>query len=400
MNREPPNHVKGISIVIPCLNEEASVGSVVEKAHAGAAKLGLEIDIIVVDNGSTDRSAQIAHEHGARVVVEKHRGYGSALRTGFQHARFDLIVMGDADLTYDFTAIDELVKPILENKADFVIGNRLKSIRPGAMPKLHRYLGNPVLSFALRVMFHSTAVHDAHCGLRAITRDAYRKLRCVTTGMEFASEMVVRAIRCKLRIVEKDIVYHPRTGQSKLHSFRDGWRHLRFMMLHSPTVMLLVPGVFFWLLGLLISLPLAFGPIIINNRAVDIHCMLVGGVLNILSIQIITIGLLAKAYGHLSGLHEDQVVAWFYRWFTFERACLVAGLIIVLGVALTLWVVMTWVSSGFGALNQQRLLFFALLCLVNGVQIGAASFLFSIMALPRHIDRLPPEARSTGITDT
>ncbi|MDO9541374.1 MAG: glycosyltransferase family 2 protein, partial [Kiritimatiellia bacterium] len=252
----------------------------------------------------------------------------------------------------------------------------------------------------LRVMFHSNLVHDAHCGFRAITAEAYRKLHCVTTGMEFASEMVVRAIRCRLRIVERDIVYHPRKGQSKLHSFRDGWRHLRFMMLHSPTAMLLVPGVFFWALGLLISLPLAFGPIIIGGRAVDIHCMLIGGVLNILSIQIITIGLLAKAYGHLSGLHADPVVAWFYRWFTFERACIVSGVIIVLGLILTLRVVMTWVSSGFGVLNQQRLLFFALICLVNGVQIAAASFLFSIMALPRHIDRLSPAAADTGITDT
>lgn len=396
----PVKEFKGISVVIPCLNEEASVGQVIEMARAGIARLGLEEDIIVVDNGSTDRSAAIAAEHRARVVHEQTRGYGSALRRGFASARYGIIVMGDGDLTYDFTALDELVRPILENKADFVIGNRMKSIQPGAMPTLHRYIGNPLLSLALRVMFHSNLVHDAHCGLRAITAEAYEKLRCVTTGMEFASEMVVRAIRCRLRIAERDIVYHQRKGQSKLHSFRDGWRHLRFMMLHSPTTLMLWPGIFFWLLGLLISLPLAFGPIIIGGRAVDIHCMLIGGVLNILSIQIITIGLLSKAYGHLSGLHDDPVVAWFYRWFTFERACFVSGGIIILGLALTLWVVMSWVSAGFGMLNQQRLLFFALICLVNGVQVGAASFLFSIMALPRHIERLPPEAESTGIADT
>jgi len=369
-------------------------------ARQGIAKLGMEEDIVVVDNGSADCSAKIAREHGARVIEEKHRGYGSALRAGFQNACYELMVMGDADLTYDFTALDDLVRPILEGRADFVIGNRMKSIRPGAMPRLHRYIGNPALSFALRVMFHSNQVHDAHCGLRAITADAYRKLHCVTTGMEFASEMVVRAIRCKLRIAERDIVYHPRTGESKLHAFRDGWRHLRFMVLHSPTTMMLAPGIFFWVLGLLISLPLAFGPIVIDGRAVDIHCMLIGGVLNIVSMQIITIGLLAKAYGHLSGLHEDQIVAWFYRWFTFERACLVSGVVLALGVILTLWVIMKWVSAGFGSLNQQRLLFLALICLVNGVQIGAASFLFSIMALPRHIDQMPPEAEETGIADT
>jgi hypothetical protein len=398
MSPEPA--IKGISVVIPCLNEEASVGHVIDMARKGIAGLGLAEDIVVVDNGSSDRSAQIAREKGARVISERHRGYGSALRAGFHIARYEVIVMGDADMTYDFTAIDDLVRPILENKADFVIGNRMKSIKPGAMPKLHRYIGNPLLSFTLRLMFHSNKVHDAHCGLRAITASAYRQLRCVTTGMEFASEMVVRAIRCQLKIVERDIVYHPRKGQSKLHSFRDGWRHLRFMMLHSPTAMMLVPGVFFWTLGLLISLPLAFGPIIIGGRAVDIHCMLIGGVLNILSIQVITIGLLAKAYGHLSGLHDDPVVAWFYRWFTFERACIVSGAIILLGILLTVAVVTEWVTSGFGALDQQRLLFFALICLVNGVQVGAASFLFSIMALPRHIDRMPPEAEKTGIADT
>ncbi|MFA7159839.1 MAG: glycosyltransferase [Kiritimatiellia bacterium] len=390
----------GISVIIPCLNEEDSIATVIDMARKGIARLGLEEEIVVVDNGSTDRSAQIAREKGARVVTEPHRGYGSALRAGFRSARFGIIVMGDADMTYDFTALDDLVRPILDGKADFVIGNRMKSIRPGAMPRLHRYIGNPLLSFALRVMFHSNLVHDAHCGLRAITAEAYRQLRCVTTGMEFASEMVVRAIRCQLRITERDIVYHPRQGQSKLHSFRDGWRHLRFMMLHSPTTMMLAPGIFFWLLGLVITLPLAFGPIIIGGRAVDIHCMLAGGVLNILSIQIITIGLLAKAYGHLSGLHDDPVVAWFYRWFTFERACVVSGAIILLGIILAAGVVTEWISSGFGALNQQRLLFFALICLVNGVQVGAASFLFSIMALPRHIDQMTPEAEKTGIADT
>lgn len=390
----------GISVIIPCLNEEASIGQVIEKARRGIAKLGLAEDIVVVDNGSTDLSARLAREHGARVIAEPHRGYGSALRTGFKKARYEIMVMGDADLTYDFESLDVLVRPILTGEADFVMGNRMRSIRPGAMPKLHRYLGNPVLSFTLRVMFHSNAVHDAHCGMRAITRTAYRKLRCVTTGMEFASEMVVRALRCRLRIAERDIVYHPRVGASKLHSFRDGWRHLRFMILHSPTALLLIPGLLFWALGLLIILPLAFGPIMYHGRAIDIHCMLIGGVLNIVSVQFITIALLAKAYGHLSGLHEDPIIAWLYRWFTFEKASIISGLIMLAGLIITLRVMIEWIFSGFGPLNQQRLLFFALICLVNGVQIFAASFLFSIMALPRHLDQLPPEVESTGITDT
>lgn len=391
---------QGISVILPCLNEAASLGQVIELARRGIAKLGLQEDIVVVDNGSTDLSAQVARAHGARVLVEPHRGYGSALRKGFDNVRYDIIVMGDADLSYDLASLDTLVLPILKDEADFVMGNRMNDIQPGAMPGLHRYIGNPVLSATLRLLFHNNNVRDAHCGMRAITRDAYQRLHCVTTGMEFASEMVIRASRCNLRITERDITYRPRVGESKLHSFRDGWRHLRFMILHSPTILLLAPGIVGWIIGLAISLPLAFGPFIIQGRLVDIHCMLIGGVLNILSIQIITIGLLAKAYGHLSGLHEDKIVAWFYRWFTFEKACIVSALLIGAGLLLTLWILAQWVASGFGALNQQRLLFFAMICLVNGVQIGAASFLFSIMALPRHIDRLPPESENTGVTDT
>ncbi|NLB59796.1 MAG: glycosyltransferase [Lentisphaerae bacterium] len=397
----------GISVIIPCLNEEASIGQVIENIRRGIERLAERnpgrvdaSEIIVVDNGSTDHSAHIAAEHGARVLSETKRGYGAALRKGFDNARYAIMVMGDGDLTYDFTALDELVQPILDGQADFVIGNRMKSIQPGAMPALHRYIGNPVLSFMLRVMFRSRAVRDAHCGLRALTRSAYQQLRCVTTGMEFASEMVVRAIRCHLRIAERDIVYHPRLGDSKLRSFRDGWRHLRFMILHSPTLLLLIPGLIFWLVGLAISLPLAFGPIMINQRIVDIHCMLIGGILNIVSLQVMTIGMLAKAYGHLSGLQEDPVVARFYRWFTFDKAALVSGVAILLGLIITLKIIIEWFISGFGALDQQRLLFFAILCLINGVQIGAASFLFSIMALPRHLDQLPPAAQETGILDT
>ncbi|MDD5676887.1 MAG: glycosyltransferase [Kiritimatiellae bacterium] len=394
------NESRGISVILPCLNEDASLGQVIESARQGIAKLALPEDIVVVDNGSTDRSVQVAREHGARVLREPRRGYGFALRKGFENARYDIIVMGDADLSYDLSMLNELVAPLLKGEADFVMGNRMNDIQPGAMPGLHRYIGNPLLSNTLRFLFHSNTVHDAHCGMRAITCSAYRRLHCVTTGMEFASEMVVRAIRCNLRITERDITYRPRVGESKLQSFRDGWRHLRFMILHSPTLLLLAPGVVGWIIGLIISLPLAFGPLIIDGRLVDIHCMLVGGVLNILSIQVITIGFLAKAYGHLSGLQEDAIVAWVYRRFTFEKACVVSALVIGTGLVFTFWVLAQWVASGFGALNQQRLLFFALICLVNGVQIGAASFLFSIMALPRHIDQLPPQSENTGITDT
>ncbi len=382
---------RGVSVVIPCLNEESSIAAVIADAREGIAALGLPGEVIVVDNRSTDRSAEIAREQGARVLREEIPGYGAALRRGFAAARFDVLVMGDADQTYDFTRLGELARPILEGQADFVIGNRMGNIRPGSMPWLHRYVGNPIMSMLLRLMFPGARVRDTQCGLRAIAREAYLRLHCVTTGMEFASEMIVRALHQRLRMAERDIIYHARVGDSKLRSFRDGWRHLRFMMLHSPTMLLLVPGLMGWIAGLAITLPLVLGPVYFHGRAIDVHCMLVGGLLNVISIQVITIGLLAKAYAHLSGLREDTVIAWLYRRLTFETAVLISLPLLLLGAGLVVFVTAKWVASGFGALNETRALFFALLCLVNGVQIATAAYLFSIMALPR---RLEPPSQS------
>ena len=393
----PAQQGLGISVVIPCLNEEESIGQTIAAARQGIQKTGLPGEVLVVDNGSTDRSAQIARESGARVVAESHKGYGSALRRGFDSAAFEIMVMGDADLSYDFTKLDDLTKPIQNGEADFVIGNRLANVLPGAMPKLHQYFGTPFLAGIMRFMFHNKSIHDPNCGMRALTRTAYRRLRCVTTGMEFASEMLVQAMRHGVRILERGITYHPRVGESKLRSFKDGWRHLRFMLLYSPTMALLLPGIVVWVLGLILALPLAFGPITMDHRRVDIHFMIIAGLLNITSIQIITIGMLAKAYAHLSGLRHDPVVAWFYRWFRFERVSIAALVVFLAGIVITVKTVIQWVSSGFGNLNEARPLFFALLCLVNGVQLGAAGYLFSIMALPRHLDEVKPEVADTEI---
>jgi glycosyltransferase involved in cell wall biosynthesis len=397
-NGTPQAH-DGISVVIPCLDEEASIAQTVQAALRGIEAAGLAGEVIVVDNGSTDRSVELATGAGARVLREEHRGYGSALRKGFANASHSILVMGDGDLSYDFTKLSELVQPILDGEAEFVMGNRLNNIRPGAMPPLHRYVGNPILSGLLRILFRDRRITDVHCGMRALTRDAYRRLRCVTTGMEFASEMVVQAIHYKMRLAQRDIVYHPRLGESKLQSFRDGWRHLRFILLHSPTMLLLLPGSILWGSGLLLSLPIAFGPIVIGGRNIDIHFMIMTGLANILGLQILTIGILAKAYAHLSGLRDDPMVARLYRWFTFEKAFMGSIAVALAGLLIAIWVVGGWMASGFGELNRARVLFFALLLLVNGNQLGLASYLFSIMALPRHLDLLPPEIEQTGISD-
>ncbi len=372
----------GVSVVIPCLNEEESIAAVIDAAQEGLKRAGLPGEIIVVDNGCTDRTPEIARAKGARVVRERRRGYGAAIRRGFAEARHSILVMGDGDLTYDFSELDRFAHPIRDGRADFVIGNRMKDIRPGSMPHLHRYVGNPLLSMLLRLLFGSHTVRDAHCGLRAIRRDAYESLRCITTGMEFASEMVIAAIRNNLRIIELDIAYHPRVGDSKLRSFKDGWRHLRFMLLHSPAILLLIPGSIVWLLSMAMALPLAFGPIVIEGRKVDIHFMMIAGLLNILSLQIITSGMLAKAFAHLSGLRHDPVVAWFYRHFTFEKVMVGAGVLFLIGLWIAGRIVLNWAWSGFSDLDQARLLFFGVLAIVNGVQIAAASYLFSAMALP------------------
>jgi hypothetical protein len=246
-------------------------------------------------------------------------------------------------------------------------------------------------------MFRKNNITDAHCGMRAIRKEAYQRLRCVTTGMEFASEMVVRAVDLRQNIIQRDIEYHPRVGESKLNSFQDGWRHLRYMMLHSPTTILLLPGILFWLIGTVLTLRLAFGPVVWEGRHIDIHCMIMGGLLSIVSLQVITIGLLSKAYAHLSGLRFDPVVAWFYRWFTFEKTFILSVPMILLGLGVSVWVVAEWVGRGFGDLDQSRALFLSLLCLVSGVQVATACYLFSIMALPRHIDEMPEQAVNTGI---
>ena len=387
---------KGITVIIPCLNEEQSIGESVDRALQGISRSGEEGEVIVVDNGSTDRSVEIARAHGAHIYREEHRGYGAALRQGFNNAHYDIAVMGDADLTYDFTQLSDLTAPIREGRADFVIGNRMHHIEPGAMPWLHQYIGNPLLSLILRLMFHNHSVKDAHCGLRAISLESYHSLQCVTTGMEFASEMVIRAIRGKLRIEERDIVYHPRAGDSKLRSFRDGWRHLRFMMLHSPSSMMIIPGLVGWIIGFAIMIPLAFGRITLHERVIDIHSMIIGGIINVISIQLILVGLLAKAYAHLSGLRDDPLIAWFYRRFTFEKSIFYITPFILLGLLLTLGVVFHWMRVGFGPLDQSRLLFLGLIFLLNGAQLGTSAYLFSIMALPRYVDQLPAHEEDKG----
>src|SRR5688572_8352253 len=245
---------------------------------------GIAGEVVVADNASEDRSAELAAGAGARVVTEPRRGYGSAYLAGFAAARGRYIVMADADLTYDFGEIPRFVE-VLEEGAELVMGDRMDNIHPGAMPWLHRYVGNPVLTGVLNLFFR-TGVNDAHCGMRALRRDVLPRLDLRTTGMEFASEMVIRASKEKLDIREFPIEYHPRGGDSKLSSFRDGWRHLRFLLVHSPTHLFMIPGALLLLAGLLVAVTV-LAQIDVFGREWRLHAMVAGSLLLIVGVQVI-----------------------------------------------------------------------------------------------------------------
>src|SRR3954451_11893414 len=259
-----------VSVVIPCLNESENIQECVDRAKRVLAEAGLNGEVIVADNGSDDGSAELAKNAGALVVHEPRRGYGSAYLAGFAAARGEDVVMADADLTYDWNEIPHFVQK-LDEGADLVMGDRMDNIHPGAMPWLHRYVGNPVLSGVLNLFFR-TGVRDAHCGMRGFRRGILPTLDLRTTGMEFASEMVIRASKEKLDIRQIPIEYHPRGGESKLSSFHDGWRHLRFLLVHSPRYLFVVPGTLLGLLGVLVAV-ISLSALHIFGRERQIHTM-------------------------------------------------------------------------------------------------------------------------------
>jgi glycosyltransferase involved in cell wall biosynthesis len=366
--------------VIPCLNEAASIERCVEKALEAMATQGWQGEVIVADNGSEDMSAELATRAGALVVHEPRRGYGSAYLAGFAAAAGEYIVMADADLTYDFGDIPRFVQE-LDGGADLVMGDRMKGIQPGAMPWLHRYIGNPVLSGVLNLFFR-TGVRDAHCGMRALRRDVLPRLDLRTTGMEFASEMVVRAGKERLDIAEIPIHYHPREGDSKLSSFRDGWRHLRFLLVHSPNWLFIVPGAVMAALGLLVALTV-LTQIPVFGREWDLHSMVGGALLMIVGTQVLALGLCAHAYGTYFMNEKDP---WFDRMrarFRLEHGLLLGSAVTFAGIVVGAVIVGIWVDRGFGALSEERLAVLAAALVIVGIQIFFSSFLLSIIGLRR-----------------
>lgn len=373
------------SVVMPCLNEAETLETCVCKARAAFARLGLAGEIVVADNGSQDGSPALARRLGARVVEVAEQGYGSALRGGIEASCGRYVIMGDADDSYDFSALEGFVEQLRAGH-DLVMGNRFRGgLRPGAMPALHRYLGNPLLSGIGRLFFHSPA-GDFHCGLRGFSRAAYARMHLQTTGMEFASEMVIAATLRGMAITEVPIVLH-KDGRSRpphLRSWRDGWRHLRFMLLYSPNWLFLMPGILLLVLGLTAGARLTVGPLVFGRAILDIHSLLVAGFLVILGFQAVTFALFTKLFAAREGFLPEDAWSRLAGRVGLERGLAVGVLVALAGAGLLLAAVHSWSSVRFGQLDPRvsmRQAIPAVVLLVLGLQTILSSFLFSLLGL-------------------
>jgi glycosyltransferase involved in cell wall biosynthesis len=373
----------GLSVVMPCLNEEPGIEKCIRAITRVLKQEGINAEIIVCDNGSRDRSAEIARSCGATVVVESRPGYGAAYLCGLSFAQGEYIVIADSDNTYDFSAIPILLKHLREG-CDFVMGSRFKgTIHKGAMPWAHRYIGNPILSGMTRLFFH-TKLTDIHCGMRAFSRAAYQKMRLQMLGMEFATEMVVSAIINDLKIVEVPINYFPRHGVSKLKSFSDAWRHVRFMLLFCPVWLYFIPGIIGFVIGICSLLMFAAGPVLLFGRLWDIHPMVFSAVLSILSYQLLHLGIYAHTFAVEEGfLKKDAFIVFFQRYFNLERGLLAGFLLFCVGLIINILIFAEWFHNRFGALFRLRESILAMTLLVIGLQTVFSSFFISLLSLKR-----------------
>jgi glycosyltransferase involved in cell wall biosynthesis len=343
-----------VSAVMPCLNEEKTISLCIEKAQRAFREMGIVGEVVVADNGSADGSVSIAELLGARVVREPRKGYGSALMAGVATARGSIVVMADADDSYDWASLGDFVKKI-EEGYDLVMGNRFKGgIEPGAMPPLHRYLGNPVLSTLARVMYR-IPIADFHCGMRAFTREAFDRMGVRTTGMEFATEMIVNASHAGLRIAEIPTRLYPdkRDRPPHLRSFRDGWRHLRFMLTYAPDWLYLVPGGFLSLIGVLGMALLASGPLVVGNVKLGVHFLALASLCTLLGANVIGFGLLARlTNARRNPITTDSNFGCLLKYFTLERGLMLGVGLAASGLAIDIWILLEWISRGYGDMRD------------------------------------------------
>jgi len=368
-----------LTILMPCLNEASTLAICIAKAKSSITALGIDAEVLIADNGSNDGSQQIAENSGARVVAVAERGYGAALRAGIVAARGRHVIMGDADDSYAFEAIEPFYRQ-LQAGYQLVMGNRFKGgIAPGAMPPLHRYLGNPVLSFIGRLFFH-TPIGDFHCGLRGFEREAILNLGLQTSGMEFASEMVIKASMAELRICEVPTTLKPdgRNRPPHLRSWRDGWRHLRFMLLLSPRWLFLYPGLMLFLTGLASSLWLLPELRVVGGIGFDIHSLLYTTAAGIVGLQLMLFGILARCTGSCLGiLPPSFLTRWLLHRFRLELGLAASITLIAVSLLLAWQTFAGWETGGFSALNPSATMRRAIPAAalgITGMELLMASF--------------------------
>jgi hypothetical protein len=380
-----------ISVIIPCLNEEEAVGKVVDQALEGIRRSGRSGEVIVVDNASTDASAQVAAERGAIVVSEPRRGYGSAYLAGLEAAQGEFLVMGDADDTYPLNELTGFVER-LEGGDDLVIGSRFEgTIHGDAMPFLNRFVGNPILTGMLNVLF-GVKVSDAHCGMRAVRRDALPTLDLHSTGMEFASEMVFKAYRRGLTVSEIPIDYYPRVGESKLNRFGDAWRHVRFMLLYSPSWLYLLPGSVLLALGLAGMIVLAAGPIDLFGHTWQIHTMLGFVAMTLIGAQVVQLGVFARTYARVRIGERDPLLERLGKHLSLERGLIIGSVLALAAVAGLVAVGAEWAANGFGALGRAYETALLVTGLGLGIQIVFGAFFLALLTMPLRRDSVRDHA--------
>jgi glycosyltransferase involved in cell wall biosynthesis len=375
-----------LSVVMPCLNEEETLGVCVRKALASLRAARIRGEVIVGDNGSTDGSVEIAQAEGARVIHVAQRGYGNALKGGILEARGEYVLMADSDDSYEFSHVMRFLEQ-LRSGSDLVMGNRFRGgIKKGAMPPLHRYLGNPVLTRIGKLFFNSPC-GDFHCGMRGFRKDSFLRMDIRSTGMEFASEMVVKASLLNMKVSEVPTTLSPdgRNRPPHLRTWRDGWRHLRFLLMYSPRWLFLFPGAALIVLGLAGCAWLLPGPRFIGNVGFDVHTLLYAFVSVLLGFQLVAFALFTKVFAISEGLlPEDPRLSRAFRYITLETGLAVGGILVALGIGGSIFAVSGWASSRFGPLDAEsmlRVVIPAVFSLTMGVQIVCSSFFLSILGL-------------------
>ncbi len=368
-----------LSVIMPALNEEATIETCIVKANNTCREMGISYEVIVVDNGSTDSTVNIAVKHGAKVVHQSIKGYGAAYIKGFESANGEYIIMGDSDDSYDFNMIMPFIQK-LDEGFDMVMGNRFKGgIEKGAMPWHHKYIGNPILTAILKFLFRAK-ISDAHCGMRGFRKNIIKKLNLKTSGMEFASEMIIKAAQANIKLTEIPIILHKdgRLRKPHLRSFRDGWRHLRFMLLYAPMHLFFIPGSILFITGMIIVATLGWGPISIGKRLISYHTLVFGSIMTILGYQIIFQGITIRAYSlSQEFLIKPGILNRFVKKFTLEKGIIIGLLTFFIGVITELVILVIWIKSNFAQLNAIYQALFGLTFITLGVQTIFSSFFIS-----------------------